>query len=870
MFTSFFNRIGFLCLFMGISALLTARDIKSLPGGFIENKGQILNQDYQPNPDVLYLYSGPGIKIQLRKTGYSYELFGIQNIPDPDKRSVCRTDELSAVRVVSHRVDIDFEGMNTNPLVVAADKSNDFLNFYTCGHEATGVSTFNKVTYKNIYKNTDIEFTLGNNSSAPLKYNIILHPGADINALRFLIRGAEGLRIENNALAIKTSQGELQEKIPFSYYTNTPGQNEKVGFILRGQTLCFSAKQDPGRTLVIDPSSNLIWCTYYAGSSLDYCYGTKVDSQNNVYIAGHTLSTSNIATNNSFQSALAGSFDGYLAKFDPDGVRLWATYIGGTGLEQIYAMTIDKTDAIYVTGDTSSPTNVASQGVHQTIYGGGPDDVLLARFDSNGQRVWATYLGGTLHEFAQAVTVDIDGNVVIAGHTQSSNAMATTGAYSTSYNFGEDGFVARFSNSGQRLWCTYYGDSGNDIVYSVTTDSGKNVYVTGITTSIAGIAANTSHQPALAGGSDAFLSRFSASGSTLDWATYYGGNNNDDGTAVRMGNDGLLYLCGNTDSPNNISTPSAYQLTQASAEDGYLACFNTSGTRIWGTYRGGNATDYINDMVLDDNNNLVFCGQTLSTNSISTTGAYQSALDGVNYYDAWFAKWSKLGTPKLGTYFGKPFNENARSIAVDKTGKVYIAGETTSTVGLATAAAHQTLGVGSGDVFLAKFCMDIEPSITPANNSTLCVGPATISAVSGYSTYLWNNNAVVNPIIVNHALVGVYHYSVYVNDGFGCAGGSTMYTLSVMPCYVSLEEQETTQPFRLYPVPSSNQLTIDFTEHGHQPEHLKIYSITGQALTVLSLTDGSNTISVKDLVPGVYILEAVFEGKSFYSKFVRE
>lgn len=839
---------------------------------FIENKGQIINQDFTPNEDVLFLYTGKGVKIQLRKTGYSYEIFTLKNLPtlSQDAGHLAFLEQLKQTQLQNYRVDIDFKDMNQQPLVETDGQINSYLNYFVSGQEAIHVRSFNRITYKNVYDNTDIEFVINQNDKNPLKYNIILHPGADLNKIKFLIKGAQSVKADKNRLIIQTPLGSIYEKIPFSYYTDAPTVNQPVAFNIDDQnTLTFKASYDSRKTLVIDPSSNLIWSTYYSGQYLDYCKSTRVDAQHNVYIAGYTSSSNNIATNNSFQSSMNGVLDGYVAKFNPSGQCVWATYFGGSSVEQILAMHITSDNFIYVVGDTFSTSNITTPGVHQTVYGGGQDDMMIVKFDTNGQRIWSTYLGGSEHEFAQAVCTDVDGNIVIAGHTTSSNAMATAGAFRTSYNFSEDGYIAKLTSNGALVWGTYYNDSGDEVVHSVSCDSDKNVYATGITNSIAGMGTPGSHQANLSGASDGFLAKFSANGNNLLWATYYGGTNNDEGTAVRVGQNGLIYLSGNTSSNNNISSPGANQPNISSAEDGFLACFNPAGIRQWGTYFGGSGTDYINDMVLDANGNLVFCGQTLSTNSISSTGAYQASLSAVNTYDAYFARFSNTGQPKLATYFGLANNDIARSVCVDVSGKVYLAGETTSTVGLATTAAHQTVALGNGDCFLAKFCMDIEPIISPAN-TTLCIGPTTVSTAE-YATYLWSNGSTINPMPVGTtSIISIHYFTVYVTDGFGCTGSSGTYTFATKHCGVSVGEYENTNALKVYPIPSSDKLQITLEDDNADFYQLEVFSITGQKIITLQKTENTHSIDIKHLNNGIYILRAVINGKDYYTKFIKE
>lgn len=866
----------FICLFCSLPFLaVKAADNPSTGrtnGYFIENKGQLLDQNGSPNADVLFLATGPGFRVQLRRTGYSYELFSAEEENQPSGTSCPHTRALPSLRIFNHRVDLNFEGMNPTPTIVTELASEDYFNYYVSGEEINGVKAYGKVTYKNIYPFTDIEFLPGQNKG-PLKYNLILHPGADIEKIRFAITGANEVKIDRGALNISTSQGSLKETIPISYYTDSPETDQRIGLKLNGNQLSFTGKVSADKTLVIDPSSNLIWSSYYSGWSLDICSDVTSDSNDNVYMSGQTLSSNNIATNAAYQTVLAGNWDGFLVKFDPNGLRQWATYFGGLGLEQIYAMHIGKNDAIYITGDTGSQGNIASQGAFQTVYGGGQDDMLLARFNTSGQRIWATYYGGSEHEFAQAVTTDAAGNVIIAGHTGGNNGgsldLATPGAFNTSYNFQEDGVIVKFDSSGQRLWCTYYGDSGNDIVHDLATDAANNVYATGVTSSIAGITAGNAFQANPGGFNDCFVACINPSGSSLQWATYYGGSSTEQGTAIQVGNNGRIYICGDTESSSGIASPNAAQPQMAGSDDGFLACFDLAGNRIWASYFGGNASDYISDMVLDAYSNPIFCGNSISSNSISTTGAWQPSLAANNTYDAWFAKWSANGQPRLGTYYGTTANENGYGIAIDRSGKVYLGGTTTSTTGMATAAAHQTVGLGSTECFIAKFCIDIEPAISPAAGSTLCMGNHTVSTAT-YATYTWSHGGeTYNPIEINYSSPGTYTCSLFVTDGFGCTGGLENFQYVVDNCNVSVGEQALEQLLQLSPIPASDRLILKTEGVFLEKESLRVFNAAGQEMLVPYSGNDLLELSIGNLAPGVYLLRARVDGRPCQARFVK-
>src|SRR6185436_18573541 len=126
-------------------------------------------------------------------------------------------------------------------------------------------------------------------------------------------------------------------------------------------------------------------------------------------------------------------------------------------------------------------SNVASAAAHQTLYGGGIDDAVLIKFDPAGQRLWSTYYGANMHDIGFCIATNTLGDIVIAGHTESSNignAIATPGAFMTAFSLGVDSYVAKFNTNGVRQWGTYFGDTGYEEAYGVAIDASDNVIIT--------------------------------------------------------------------------------------------------------------------------------------------------------------------------------------------------------------------------------------------------------------------------------------------------------------------------------------------------------------------------------------------------------
>jgi hypothetical protein len=191
------------------------------------------------------------------------------------------------------------------------------------------------------------------------------------------------------------------------------------------------------------------WGTYYDGLGDTQPNSCATDASGNVYMAGQVfqelLPDSGISTPGAHQTTYGGGFtDAFLVKFDPNGVRQWGTYYGGSSVEEGTSCAIDHSGNVYMAGHTGSTTGIATAGAHQTVFGGGGLDGFLVCFNSSGVRQSGTYYG---EGFVSGCASDASGNVYMAGITQSSSGIATAGAHQTAngnsgYN---DAFLVKFS-----------------------------------------------------------------------------------------------------------------------------------------------------------------------------------------------------------------------------------------------------------------------------------------------------------------------------------------------------------------------------------------------------------------------------------------
>lgn len=543
---------------------------------FVENKGQW-------DKRVKFQAAVDDGAIFIREGGFTILKHNPEDFKKLQEWSHGSNSAKDQLVVRSHSFNVDFVGASPTMRVVP-DKALPSYNNYFIGGDASKWAKecriYQGITFKDVYPNVDVRYYTNQGS---LKYDIIARPGADISKIALKYEGVDNIQVKNKELILKTSLGDFKETYPYSYQTGSKERKEvPVKYVVQNNIVRFQAKEyDPNATLIIDPF--MIFCSF---------------------------------------SGSTGDNWGFTATYGPDG----SFYGGGI---------------VFSTGFPVSP------GAYQEIYVGGPAgnpppfDMGLIRLTPNGgNRIYATYLGGFGYDQPHSLVVDDQGNLVLAGRTNSKSD-GTDGAYPVvGQTFGPRGgfdiVVSKLTADGTSLiGSTVIGGSANDGVNITTSrngpnslhqnygddgrsevilDNGGNIYVASSTQS-SDFAPQTasSFQPAFGGGlQDAVVLKFSPDVQNLTFASYLGGSGNDASYVLSLAPSGNIFVAGGTSSndfPGNKT--GVLQPTLNAVIDGFVAEISNNGaSHIRSTYIGTNGIDQVYGIQFDRNGFPYVMGQT--------------------------------------------------------------------------------------------------------------------------------------------------------------------------------------------------------------------------------------------------------------------
>lgn len=507
-------------------------------------------------------------------------------------------------------------GSNINPQIIPEKPFTSYNNYFI-GNDpsrwASECKIFHAVTYKDVYPGIDVRYYSENNA---MKYDFIVHPGADPSRIVMLYDGTD-VKVKDKELHIETSVGTVRELYPYTYQIVDGVKKEiSAGYVVKQNMVTFKLNtHNKNETLIIDPS--VIFSTF-TGSTADNW--------------------------------------GYTSTPGPDG----SFFAGG----------------IVFAGDGGNFP--VSPGAFQTAYGGGvledqlPGfDIGIFKFSPNGSnRIYATYLGGASNEQPHSMITDPDGNLVVAGRTNSTNFPGT---------------LRLGSGGAQDIFITKFNAAGNALVGSVIIGGSENDGVN-------------------------IRSKFSGTPGRDRLRLNYG---DDARSEVMLDSNNNILLASSTHS-SNFPVSNAVQSTFAGGlQDGVLLKFNPNlSANIFSTFFGGSGDDACIVLSVHPLSGDIYVGGGTTSSNLpgDKTNVLQPTSGGSTEGFATIIRSDGSAIVKT-TYFGTPGIDMIYGLKFDKKGFPYVMGTTTGVWPIVNA----TFSNVGGKQFVAK----LEPDFSAYVYSTV-------------------------------------------------------------------------------------------------------------------------------------------------------
>jgi uncharacterized delta-60 repeat protein len=546
-----------------------------------------------------------------------------------------------------------------NVYVTGSSSNGSNVDFLTVKYNAAGVIQWRAIA-NGAGNGADVAYALALDSGGNVVVTGTSYSGSQANYLtvKYDNNGAELWRATFNG----AQNGDDEA---YAIAIDASGNIYVTGTSFNGSAYDFGTVLDY-LTVKYSPAGVELWQRRVTGTDrgVDRPYAIAVDGSGNIVVTGYSFSGS--ATSNDYLTV----------KYDPAGTELWRrTFDGGIGGSDLaFALTTDAAGNVYITGQGFNGTN---------------SDYLTIKYDTNGNKLWHRLANGAGNagDAAYAITVDINGNVIVTGQSDLVSG-GLPGPGNPKY------MTVKYDSAGTELWRASVNGSatGYDISSALVTDPAGNIYVTGygsngdlITVKYApgGTPIWTAAIPGVGSTNGAALvsAGLDAVGNVLI-AGYQGAGSNNDFLVVKYNDSGVEQWRANEGEHVGISAAFASDAAGRNAmkidsagnvyitgrsnygagSDFLTAKYDASGNELWRAMANGagNNIDQPYALAIDANGNVFVTGD-------SYNGGHSGMLT-VKYNASGVEQWRMVATDGVGA------SVSARALVVDSAGDVIVTG----------------------------------------------------------------------------------------------------------------------------------------------------------------------------------------------------
>ncbi|RFS17912.1 SBBP repeat-containing protein [Emticicia sp. C21] len=401
-------------------------------------------------------------------------------------------------------------------------------------------------------------------------------------------------------------------------------------------------------------------------------------------------------------------------------VKAWSE--GGIGNDRGEAIAVDSFGNIYVTGTFDNTITIGNT----TFTDGGQTDIFIAKYNKNGELLWAKKEGQSDAEGTYGITVDANGNVFIAGYFYNSTSIGNTTLTSAG---NQDFFVAKYSTNGVFQWVQKGGGNQPDLISSLVTDANGNVYVGGY---FRNTATFNNISVVSEGLDDIFLAKYASTGD-IQWVRRAGGPNSDKCGKIAIDMDENIYMTGSFQGTVNFGN---ITITGGGFADMFIAkCNTTTAAWEWVKRGGGGGNDYGKALAISVTGDIIVAGTFEGTATFGTTTFISAGPS-----DIVIARYNNNGVEQSFKKEGGTGTETPKYLGIDANDNIYLIGDF---YGIADFSGIPLTGFANSiDGFIAKYKSNntIQWAQRLGGSTEEILGGATVQAngniyLTGYFNY---------------------------------------------------------------------------------------------------------------------------------------
>ncbi len=493
------------------------------------------------------------------------------------------------------------------------------------------------------------------------------------------------------------------------------------------------------------------WAQSWGGGGSDISYNVTV-REDFVYIVGEFVNILDfVPGTNADDLETSGSWDGFFAKFDLEGNFIFARKAGGIGIDASFSIALDSEENIYMAGIFEATANFGNGLENYYLTSNGDYDGFLAKYDAEGNLIFARNMGGVSYDQCIAVTTDLNNNVFVTGIFYGTSdfdpGIEVHNLYSDILIGGV--FLVKYDEEGNFLYAnSATGDVAEVYPSTVATDSHGNAIIIGTYTDVVSFYTPSDTVTLTPLEEETYFVKYDSTGHLVFATTMGQAGGYIYGQTIAVDSDDNIFIAGSFTGDIDFDVyEDTHILSSNSSGDIFFAKYNSNGNLLFvKALEGMDFWEHVHDITLDHEGNIYIAGQFGSCDFDPGPSIFSMEAGFDDSADIFFAKYDSEGNLVYVNSYGVANIDVAHGIALDEAENIYLTGSFNDNIDFYPGYQGGELFSNSyDDIFLVKFSQETTLASQPIHetSSSLRISPNPTTAITSITSFNHLNNATI-------------------------------------------------------------------------------------------------------------------------------